>query len=149
MPKLVDPSLVLSCTLCPKAPTFSDASHLLTHISSKSHLSHRFKLQIRAESEQDAKTQLEAFDKWYYSNNLHILLSDRLATKEKNKASKERKEKRNITASVSSSASKVLYHNHSLMNDTEPAQSGHRVGIPGSHGSYGKSDVGSSSVLSP
>ena len=93
MPKgvKVESSMELTCTLCPKKPQFSDISHLLTHISSKSHLSHRFKLQIRAQSEPEAKEKLDNFDFWYHDNNLDTMLSERLAAKEQKKTAKERK----------------------------------------------------------
>jgi hypothetical protein len=84
-------TIPLICTLCPKNPNFSDTSHLLTHISSKSHLAARFKLQIRSQSEQEARDILDNFDAWYQDNNLDTLLSDRLAIKEQKKAAKERK----------------------------------------------------------
>jgi len=90
-PKNNDSSIQLRCSLCPKIPHFSDVSHLLTHISSKSHLSHRFKLQIRAQSEHGARQQLDDFDRWYSLNNLDVLLSERMATKEQKKTAKERK----------------------------------------------------------
>src|SRR3982074_1230442 len=92
MPRQSDTSIPLLCNLCPKKPRFSDVSHLLTHISSKSHLSHRFKLQIRAQSESGAKQQLDNFDQWYHNNNLDVLLSSRLAAKEQKKSAKERRE---------------------------------------------------------
>jgi hypothetical protein len=85
------PTIPLICTLCPKNPNFSDTSHLLTHISSKSHLAARFKLQIRCQTEKEARDRLDDFDIWYQSNNLDSLLSDRLAIKEEKKAAKERK----------------------------------------------------------
>lgn len=78
----------LQCSLCPKAPYFSDISHLLTHISSKSHLSHRFKLQIRSQSEPEAELQLNIFNDWYDQYGLATLLSDRLAAKEHKKTTK-------------------------------------------------------------
>ena len=84
-------SIQLLCSLCPKNPNFSDISHLLTHVSSKSHLSHRFKLQIRSQSEIAAKQQLDDFDIWYHNNNLDVLLSERMASKEQKKATKEKK----------------------------------------------------------
>jgi hypothetical protein len=84
-------SIQLLCSLCPKNPKFSDISHLLTHISSKSHLSHRFKLQIRSQSEIAAKKQLDDFDIWYHNNNLDVLLSERLAAKEQKKFAKDKK----------------------------------------------------------
>ena len=97
-------SIQLLCSLCPKNPTFSDVSHLLTHISSKSHLAHRFKLQIRSQSEPEAKTQLEDFDLWYQDNNLDTLLSERLAAKEQKKSAKEKRARTssNVSAGVSS-----------------------------------------------
>ncbi|KFY29704.1 hypothetical protein V494_08529 [Pseudogymnoascus sp. VKM F-4513 (FW-928)] len=72
----------LLCSLCPKNPQFSDISHLLTHISSKGHLSCRFKLQIRCQGEPEARRQLDAYDAWYSDNSLEELLAERLATKE-------------------------------------------------------------------
>lgn len=90
-PKPVPMQLI--CKLCPLNPLFSDVSHLLTHMSSKSHLSNRFKLQIRAQSEQHARLQLENFDDWYDHNGLDKLLSERLAAKEQRKAAKDRRAK--------------------------------------------------------
>ncbi len=88
MPKQISPLIPLLCNLCPKNPRFSDVSHLLTHISSKSHLSNRFKLQIRSQGEVEAKKLLEDFDNWYAQHGLGDLLSDRLAAKEQKKAPK-------------------------------------------------------------
>jgi hypothetical protein len=87
----VECSVPLLCNLCPKSPTFSDISHLLTHISSKSHLANLFKLKIRAQGEQEAKDKLDDFDLWYNENNLDALLSDRLAMKDQKKANKDKK----------------------------------------------------------
>lgn len=94
MPKpKTETTIPLICTLCPKIPQFSDVSHLLTHISSKSHLSHRFKLQIRAQTDISAVRQLDDFDNWYKSNSLDAMLADRMAAKEQKKTAKERKAK--------------------------------------------------------
>lgn len=89
MSKFTKKSIPLLCMLCPKEPHFSDISHLLTHISSKSHLSHRFKLQIRSQAEPEAREQLDNFETWYSENGLDDLLSDRLATKEHKKMAKK------------------------------------------------------------
>ncbi|RKF55638.1 putative type-2 protein geranylgeranyltransferase subunit beta protein [Golovinomyces cichoracearum] len=83
-------NMELKCSLCPKNPKFSDVSHLLTHMSSKGHLAHRFKLQIRSQGETEARQRLENFDFWYHANNLDSLLSDRLAAKEQKKGRKNR-----------------------------------------------------------
>ena len=72
----------LLCNICPKRPTFSDVSHLLTHVSSKGHLSNYFKLQVRSHQEEEAGDLLDEYDLWYKENNLPKLLSDRMASKE-------------------------------------------------------------------
>ncbi|KAK0119296.1 hypothetical protein ONS95_008143 [Cadophora gregata] len=102
----------LQCILCPKDPKFSDVSHLLTHISSKAHLSHRFKLEIRAQTEPESRDKLNDFAFWYNQNNLDALLAERLALKDNKKMKKVRgsdhsdnftatkKEKKSKSASV-------------------------------------------------
>ncbi|PYH43376.1 uncharacterized protein BP01DRAFT_344883 [Aspergillus saccharolyticus JOP 1030-1] len=75
----------LLCNICPKRPTFSDVSHLLTHVASKAHLSHYFKLQVRSHQEQQAVDLLDEYDHWYKANNLARLLSDRMSSKEARK----------------------------------------------------------------
>ncbi|TAQ87303.1 hypothetical protein B7494_g4386 [Chlorociboria aeruginascens] len=81
----------LLCSLCPKSPQFSDISHLLTHMASKSHLAHRFKLQIRGQTDIAAQEKLNDFDRWYHAFGLDTLLSERLAAKEQKKTAKERR----------------------------------------------------------
>lgn len=75
----------LKCHICPKKPNFSDTSHLLTHVSSKGHLSHYFKLQVRSHQEPEAVELLATYDRWYHENNLAELLSDRLKAKDSRK----------------------------------------------------------------
>ncbi|PLB36629.1 uncharacterized protein BDW47DRAFT_132644 [Aspergillus candidus] len=72
----------LLCNICPKRPKFSDISHLLTHVASKAHLSHYFKLQVRSHQESQAIVILDEYDRWYKSNNLAKLLSDRMSSKD-------------------------------------------------------------------
>ncbi|KAL1866762.1 hypothetical protein VTK73DRAFT_4526 [Phialemonium thermophilum] len=83
-----EPPIPLKCVLCPKQPFFSDLSHLLTHISSKSHLSYRFKTEIRSEKEKRARDSLAEFDEWYNRYSIQQLLADRLTAKEQRKSSK-------------------------------------------------------------
>jgi uncharacterized protein YifN (PemK superfamily) len=85
----------LQCTLCKKNPKFSDVSHLLTHISSKSHLAARFKLEIQAQSAPDARFKLDLFNNWYRTSNIDTLLAGRLSAKE----NKKTKQNRNSTTS--------------------------------------------------
>ncbi|KAK6587415.1 hypothetical protein PZA11_000705 [Diplocarpon coronariae] len=76
----------LRCSLCPKQPTFSDVSHLLTHVASKSHLANRFTIELRAREDLAFRRKIEEFDMWYHLNKLDVLLSDRLAAKDLKKA---------------------------------------------------------------
>ncbi|KAK2755513.1 hypothetical protein FQN54_006453 [Arachnomyces sp. PD_36] len=76
----------LRCNICPKKPKFSDISHLLTHVSSKGHLSHYFKLQVRSHQETDASELLDTYDRWYQENDLAELLSQRMLTKDVRKS---------------------------------------------------------------
>jgi hypothetical protein len=99
MPKK-ETNIDLQCTLCNKNPKFSDISHLLTHMSSKSHLAARFKLQIQAQSEISSKEKLDQFDFWYRTSNLDTLLAERLAAKEFKKTKKSRASNISSNASV-------------------------------------------------
>lgn len=75
-------SIPLLCKICPKHPDFSDISHLLTHVSSKGHLSHYFKAQVRSRREPQVLQQLEAYDHWYDEYHIERLLSQRMILKE-------------------------------------------------------------------
>lgn len=78
-------SALLHCTICPKRPNFSDISHLLTHVSSKGHLSHLHKLQVRSHQEIEAGQQLAIYNTWYQHNGIGQLLSERLLQKQAKK----------------------------------------------------------------
>ncbi|SPQ18603.1 6a9b66bd-97af-46a6-a21f-99603936441c [Thermothielavioides terrestris] len=75
----------LRCTLCPKKPGFSDLSHLLTHISSKSHLAHRFKAELRARDDHAALDEVRQYDQWCERYGINALLAERMAAKEQKK----------------------------------------------------------------
>ena len=75
-------SIPLHCNVCPKKPTFSDISHLLTHIGSKGHLSHYFKVQVRSRQDEAARQTLQAYNDWYDSNQIESLLSERMVLKD-------------------------------------------------------------------
>lgn len=83
-PKYIDAmaSIPLLCNICPKHPDFSDISHLLTHVSSKGHLSHYFKAQVRSRQEPQILQQLEIYDRWYDKHHIETLLSQRMVLKE-------------------------------------------------------------------
>jgi len=75
-------SIPLHCSICPKLPTFSDISHLLTHVASKGHLSHYYKTKIRSAGEQQARTLIDTYDTWYDDNNIEELMAERLSMKQ-------------------------------------------------------------------
>lgn len=82
---------LLNCSICPKQPTFSDTSHLLTHIGSKRHLSNLHKLQVRSYQEISASHQLAAYNQWYQQHDLGRLLSERMLQKGLKRATKRRR----------------------------------------------------------
>lgn len=90
--------VTLHCTICPKRPDFSDVSHLLTHVSSKGHLSHLHKLQVRSHQETNAGQQLAIYNNWYHSNGIGQLLSERLLQKQ---AKKNQARKKNFSTGLS------------------------------------------------
>lgn len=88
------------CNVCPKKPTFSDLSHLLTHVASKGHLSNRFKMGINARQDATAHQIYTDYENWEKTHGIQDLMRDRLNQKEKKKG--------NVAASRRSSASKFL-----------------------------------------
>lgn len=77
-------AIPLICHLCPSRPTFSDVSHLLTHVSSKSHLAAEFKLKHSKKAEdQDTLVQ---YDQWAEDHGVNDLVANRIAAKEQRKA---------------------------------------------------------------
>lgn len=81
---------LLNCSICPKQPSFSDTSHLLTHVSSKGHLSHLHKLQVRSHQEIAAGVKLATYNQWYQQHGLGQLLSERMVMKEAKKAGRRK-----------------------------------------------------------
>ena len=79
-------SIPLHCTICPKRPTFSDVSHLLTHIASKGHLSHYYKVKVRSGSEEASRRVIDSYDRWYADWNVENLMSERMNHKDRKRA---------------------------------------------------------------
>lgn len=97
-------SIPLLCNICPKRPEFSDISHLLTHVGSKGHLSHYFKVQVRSRQEPAVRQQLDTYDRWYAKYQIEKLLSQRMVLKEsKEIKASSRANKRGAPGPVSSS----------------------------------------------
>jgi len=103
-PHFVMASGLLDCNICPKRPSFSDISHLLTHVGSKGHLSHLHKLQVRSHQEIPAGQQLAEYNDWYQQHDLGQLLSERLMQKEAKAVSRRFTNPRRRTAVKQESA---------------------------------------------
>jgi hypothetical protein len=76
-------TIPLRCNICPKKPNFSDVSHLLTHIASKGHLSHYYKIKVRSGSDGAARQLIESYDQWYAEWSVEDLMSERMSLKDK------------------------------------------------------------------
>lgn len=76
-------NIPLLCNICPRKPKFSDVSHLLTHIASKGHLSHYYKVKVRSTHEEESRRIIDAYDLWYAEWNVEELMSDRMNQKDK------------------------------------------------------------------
>ena len=76
-------SIPLHCNICPKKPNFSDVSHLLTHISSKGHLSNYYKVKVRSTHEEASRRLIDTYDRWYGEWGVEELMSERMNQKDK------------------------------------------------------------------
>jgi hypothetical protein len=75
-------NIPLICSICAKKSSFSDLSHLLTHISSKAHLANYFKVKVLAGSDnEDARQTYEQYNLWYAENEIKALMSNRMTKK--------------------------------------------------------------------
>ena len=81
-------SFPLRCIICSKNHEYSDVSHLLTHIASKSHLSNYFQAQVRSRQDKEIAQKLQVYDEWYSKNGMESLLSQRMLQKESRKVAK-------------------------------------------------------------
>jgi hypothetical protein len=84
---LLPTNIPLHCNICPKKPDFSDVSHLLTHIASKGHLSHYYKMKVKASTEAVARQMVDEYDEWYEEWNLQDLMRERMSQKERKNGS--------------------------------------------------------------
>ncbi|KAL2270192.1 hypothetical protein VTJ83DRAFT_2376 [Remersonia thermophila] len=119
----------LRCTICPKKPNFSDLSHLLTHISSKSHLAHRFKTELKARDDRGALEEVRQYDSWCERYGINGLLAERLAAKEKKKSGR-----RGRPASADTKAAAAAgFHTFVKTEPDDYRAMGHWAPIPGGY----------------
>ncbi|ETI26903.1 hypothetical protein G647_10002 [Cladophialophora carrionii CBS 160.54] len=106
---------LLNCSICPKQPSFSDTSHLLTHVSSKGHLSEWHKLQVRSFQDLAAAVALANYNQWCQQHDIDRLLSERMQMKEDKQAKKRR-----IATTRNTSAPKLVPIDHELLDPPMP-----------------------------
>lgn len=81
----------LLCHLCSRRPKFSDVSHLLTHISSKSHLATLFQLGLSDDYED--KQTIRRFNEWADQYGINQLLKNRQDAKEQKKQGQHKRQR--------------------------------------------------------
>ncbi|KAJ4394554.1 hypothetical protein N0V93_003773 [Gnomoniopsis smithogilvyi] len=86
-------TIPLICILCEKTPKFSDVSHLLTHVSSKGHLSRRFHLDLQAQTDHEVEQRLLQFDVWFEQHGIQQLLKTRQEAKDQKKRTQARRQR--------------------------------------------------------
>ena len=135
-------SALLRCTICPKTPTFSDTSHLLTHVSSKGHLSHLHKLQVLSHQEVEAGQKLAIYNAWYHTNSIGHLLSERLLQKQSKKSKSRTKSFPTVAAAAGQSR-----RSRTLLRTATTGTFGADPSVRSDHGSISGSIGGSSDYL--
>jgi hypothetical protein len=108
---------LLKCSICPKQPSFSDTSHLLTHVSSKGHLSEWHKLQVRSFQDIAAGVALANYTYWCQQHDIDRLLSERMQMKEDKQA-----KKRQATGTRSASAAAPIPVDQALLGSPLPVK---------------------------
>ncbi|KAG9249906.1 uncharacterized protein F5Z01DRAFT_678312 [Emericellopsis atlantica] len=90
-PAMPSKPIPLQCCVCPDTPTFSDVSHLLTHIASKGHLHHETQTKLKARQDEEAFTTIRSYDEWYEDNAIESLLIERMKTKQEKDATRSKR----------------------------------------------------------
>lgn len=87
----LSPIIDLHCYACSPTPSFTNTSHLLTHLASKTHLRTLFELELCAThcGDEECARALERFHNWYYQEKVGDHLVDRFIIK-KGKWSREK-----------------------------------------------------------
>lgn len=87
----LSPIVDLHCYACSPTPSFTNTSHLLTHLASKTHLRTLFELELCAThcGDEECARALEKFHNWYYQEKVGDHLVDRFIIK-KGKWSREK-----------------------------------------------------------
>ena len=133
-------SFPLKCIICSKSHDYSDISHLLTHIASKSHLSNYFQAQVRSHQDVGISQKLRVYDEWYSKNNMEKLLAQRMLQKEARKSSqghsratkldRSREKIKRETEAIDHKSSIALDPSLSDRRPSSTSASGYSLGLP-------------------
>ena len=81
----------LICYACEKIPRFSDLSHLLTHVSSKTHLLELYHLRLRSFGDEASAARAQKFDSWNTTYNIDQLVRQRMEARDEKGAQLQRR----------------------------------------------------------
>lgn len=81
----------LICYACEKIPTFSDLSHLLTHVSSKTHLLELYHLRLKSYGDEASAARARKFETWNSAYNIDQLVRQRMEARDEKGAQLQRR----------------------------------------------------------
>ncbi|KAI1652901.1 hypothetical protein F4813DRAFT_400539 [Daldinia decipiens] len=84
----------LVCYACEKIPTFSDLSHLITHVSSKAHLLELYNLRIKSYGNEACAAQARKFEIWNQTYNIDQLVRQRMEARDEKGIQPQRRGRR-------------------------------------------------------
>ncbi|KAI1143243.1 hypothetical protein F5Y05DRAFT_420956 [Hypoxylon sp. FL0543] len=103
----VDPARIpLVCYSCEKQQSFSDLSHLLTHVSSKAHLLELYNLQVMSQVNRAAAIRCQRFDTWYKTYKISQLVLQRMEARGEKGAQQQRRSQTPKATATGRSASR-------------------------------------------
>lgn len=116
-------TIPLVCMLCENSPKFSDVSHLLTHVSSKGHLSRRFSLKMKKDGDAAVDLQIQRYDAWVERYGIKQLLQNRQEAKEQKKSTQLKRQRgpaKDVSAGPSDMASRDIARQPLSPNADQP-----------------------------
>lgn len=106
---------LLICLVCEKS-SFSDISHLLTHLCSKAHLQKKFETKLESFADPKARASLDKFKVWKREHDIDRQLAQRHITKKKKPAGIQRLRDSSVVSSQSSNSRRVsVFDVHTLL----------------------------------
>ncbi|KAI8964829.1 hypothetical protein F5Y11DRAFT_345028 [Daldinia sp. FL1419] len=121
----------LVCYACEKIPTFSDLSHLITHVSSKAHLLELYNLRIKSHGNDEYSARARRFHTWNETYNIDGLVRQRMeARDEKGVQPQRRGHTRGDEPSLRSTTRRGTRGNRGRRGNTNPRGRARRAPDP-------------------